>query len=121
MVTLKNSECAELCFGECSSQTKATNDKNNPQLSLCRRDGGQPDRVKMSNSNNHQRVSIDIAEIAHCLTLFSHPVPAPWDLPGVRAWGGGKRRWLRQKLIAASHKAFKIVEKAAEFGKLDCV
>ena len=31
------------CFEECLWQTKATDDKNSRQLSLWRRDGGQPD------------------------------------------------------------------------------
>ena len=53
---------------------KATNDKNSRQLPLWWRDGGQPDEnqyeKQQQQSANH---SSGNAEIARCLTLYSHP------------------------------------------------
>ena len=62
------------CLGECLWQNKATNDKNSSHLSQWRRDGGQPDKEQDEQQQqqpaNH---SSDNAEIARCLTPFSHP------------------------------------------------
>ena len=55
---------------------KAANDKSGHQLSLWRRDGGQPEEDQNEQQQqlpaNH---SSDNAEIAHWLIPFSHPDP----------------------------------------------
>ena len=60
---------------KCLSQTKATSAKNSRQVSLWRQDVSQPDQghneQKQQQSANHGSDNAD-ANIAHCLTPFSH-------------------------------------------------
>ena len=48
----------ELCFGERLWQTEPEKEKSSRKLSLWRRDGGQPDEVKMNNNNNSQLITV---------------------------------------------------------------
>ena len=52
---------------------KARNDKSSRQLSLWQQDGGQPDEGQNEQQQQPVNHSSDNAEIACCLTPFSHP------------------------------------------------
>ena len=69
---------ADLCFGECSWQTKATNDKTVISSPYGREIAASQMRIKMSNRNNSQRITVSTMQKKHVSSPLLSPCVSPF-------------------------------------------